>query len=57
MPNAVQTPLLMKTAGGLYISLFEAALVNYPAMNLLVDFLYTLLDPRIKATIAEGGEA
>lgn len=35
--NAVQTPLMMKTAEGLYINLFEAALVNYPAMNLLID--------------------
>ncbi len=36
-PNAVQTPLMLKTREGLYINLFEAALVNYPAMNLLVD--------------------
>ncbi len=35
--NAVQTPLLMKTSDGLYISLFEAALVDYPAMQLLID--------------------
>jgi hypothetical protein len=35
--NAVQTPLMMKTAAGLYINIHEAALVNYPAMNLLVD--------------------
>jgi hypothetical protein len=35
--NAVQTPLMMKTADGLYINIHEAALVNYPAMNLLVD--------------------
>ncbi len=35
--NAVQTPLLMKTDEGLYISLFEAALVDYPAMQLLLD--------------------
>jgi hypothetical protein len=35
--NAVQTPLLMKTAEGLYISLFEAALVDYSAMQLLID--------------------
>ncbi len=35
--NAVQTPLLMKTANGLYISIFEAALVDYSAMNLLID--------------------
>ena len=36
-PNAVQTPLMMKTADGLYVSVHEAALVSYPAMNLLVD--------------------
>lgn len=35
--NYVQTPLLMKTAEGLYIVLFEAALVNYPAMCLRID--------------------
>lgn len=35
--NAVQTPLMMKTADGLYINIHEAALVNYPAMNLVVD--------------------
>ncbi|MDB5251721.1 MAG: glycoside hydrolase family 97 protein [Flaviaesturariibacter sp.] len=35
--NAVQTPLMMKSDDGLYINLHEAALVNYPAMNLVVD--------------------
>jgi glucan 1,4-alpha-glucosidase len=35
--NAVQTPLMMKSADGLYINIHEAALVNYPAMNLIVD--------------------
>jgi len=35
--NAVQSPLLMKTAEGLYISIFEAALIDYSAMHLLVD--------------------
>ena len=35
--NAVQTPLMMKTADGLYINFHEAALVNYPAMYMLVD--------------------
>lgn len=35
--NAVQTPLMLKTADGLYINLHEAALVNYPAMNLVLD--------------------
>jgi hypothetical protein len=36
-PNAVQTPLQLKTANGLYINIHEAALVNYPAMDLLLD--------------------
>jgi hypothetical protein len=35
--NAVQTPLMMKTAEGLYINIHEAALSNYPAMNLVID--------------------
>ena len=35
--NVVQTPLMMKTADGLYVNLHEAALVDYPAMNLVVD--------------------
>ncbi|UHG92723.1 glycoside hydrolase family 97 protein [Spirosoma oryzicola] len=35
--NAVQTPLLFKTADGLYISLYEAALLNYPVMHLQLD--------------------
>lgn len=30
--NFVQTPLMMKSSDGLYINIFEAALVNYPAM-------------------------
>jgi glucan 1,4-alpha-glucosidase len=36
-PNAIQTPVQMKTANGLYINIHEAALVNYPAMSLLLD--------------------
>ncbi|MBK9729331.1 MAG: glycoside hydrolase family 97 protein [Saprospiraceae bacterium] len=35
--SAVQTPLTMKTKEGLYMSIHEAALVNYPAMNLEVN--------------------
>ena len=34
---AVQTPLMMKTADGLYINIHEAALVNYSAMQLNLD--------------------
>jgi len=36
-PYAVQTPLMMKTADGLYINIHEAALINYSAMQLHVD--------------------
>ena len=35
--NVVQTPLMMKTADGLYVNIHEAALVHYPAMNLAID--------------------
>ena len=35
--NAVQTPLMMKSADGLYLNIHEAALLNYPAMNLVLD--------------------
>jgi hypothetical protein len=35
--SAVQTPLMMKTSDGLYINIHEAALSNYPAMNLILD--------------------
>jgi hypothetical protein len=35
--SAVQTPLMMKTADGLYINIHEAGLVNYPAMDLVID--------------------
>ena len=35
--DAVQTPLMMKTSDGLYVNIHEAALVNYPAMNLMID--------------------
>lgn len=34
---AVQTPLMMKSDDGLYINIHEAALVDYPAMNLHID--------------------
>ncbi len=37
LPNVIQTPLMMKTSEGLYLNIHEAALVNYPAMQLEVD--------------------
>ncbi|RDB04986.1 glycoside hydrolase family 97 protein [Runella aurantiaca] len=36
-PNAIQTPLMLKTPQGLYINLHEAALVNYPVMHLMLE--------------------
>ena len=32
--TAVQTPLMMKSNEGIYVNIHEAALLNYPAMNL-----------------------
>lgn len=34
---SVQTPLMLKTDNGLYVNIHEAALVDYPAMQLNVD--------------------
>lgn len=42
--NAVQTPLMMKTDDGLYINIHEAALVDYPVMQLLVDKEHDILE-------------
>ncbi len=36
-PNAVQTPLMLKTKENIYINIHEAALVNYAAMHLNLD--------------------
>ncbi|UQD56781.1 glycoside hydrolase family 97 protein [Flavobacterium sp. K5-23] len=33
----VQSPLMMKSTSGLYLNIFEAAVVNYPIMHLNVD--------------------
>ncbi len=35
--TGVQSPLMMKSDDGLYINIFEAALLDYPAMHLLAD--------------------
>lgn len=34
---AVQSPLIMKSIDGLYINIFEAAVINYPVMHLNLD--------------------
>ena len=36
-PTAVQTSLQMKTDDGLYINIHEAAVIDYPAMTLILD--------------------
>lgn len=35
--SAVQTPLMLKNTNNLYINIHEAALINYPVMNIEVD--------------------
>ena len=58
--NAVNTPVTMKTSTGKYISIHEAALIDFPGMSLLVDTMnYTFkshlaedeIHPNVKATI------
>ena len=36
-PTAIQSPVLFKTTDGLYISIYEAALLNYPVMHLQLE--------------------
>lgn len=36
-PYRVQSPLMLKSPSGVYINIFEAAVVNYPVMHLDVD--------------------
>jgi glucan 1,4-alpha-glucosidase len=35
--NVVQSPLMMKSPSGLYLNIFEAAVVNYPVMHMDAD--------------------
>jgi hypothetical protein len=44
---SVQTPLMMKTSDGLYINIHEAALLNYPAMQLHVDRMNFILSSNL----------
>ena len=43
----VQSPLMMKSATGLYLNIFEAAVVNYPVMHLNVDVLNYKLNAQL----------
>lgn len=46
-PTGVQTPLMLKTDNGIYINIHEAALINYPAMQLHVDTKNNSLHTRL----------
>jgi len=50
--SAVQTPLMMKSDDGLYLNIHEAALVNYPAMQLEVDRSSYTLKSRLVPDVA-----
>lgn len=43
----VQAPLMMKSATGLYLNIFEAAVVNYPVMHLNVDVVNYKLNAQL----------
>jgi hypothetical protein len=49
IPNnhIVQSPLMMKSALGLYVNIFEAAVVNYPVMHLNVDTQHHQLNAQL----------
>ncbi len=50
----VQSPLMMKSADGLYINIFEAAVVNYPVMHLdLNPIAYTLTSHLVPNAIGD----
>jgi hypothetical protein len=44
---AIQSPLMMKSSSGLYINIFEAAVVNYPIMHLHADVKNYKLSSRL----------
>jgi glucan 1,4-alpha-glucosidase len=50
----IQSPLMMKTADGIYINIFEAAVVNYPVMHLnLIPNEYKLSSHLVPNTIGD----
>lgn len=53
---AVQTPLMLKSKDGIYMNIHEAALVNYPAMNLEInDTTFTLTSHLVPNAIGDKG--
>ena len=55
--NAVQSPIMMKSAKGVYLNIFEAALVDYPAMHLLYDKRKKTFNAVLAPTPIEGVRA
>ncbi len=50
----VQSPLMMKTASGIYLNIFEAAVVNYPVMHLdLIPTTYKLTSHLVPNAIGD----
>ncbi len=43
----IQSPLMMKSPSGLYLNIFEAAVVNYPVMHLDADVLNNKLNSHL----------
>ncbi len=52
----VQSPLMMKTADGIYLNIFEAAVVNYPIMHLDLEPKAHVLTSRLVPN-AQGDKA
>ena len=55
--NAVQSPIMMKTSKKLYLNIFEAALVDYPAMHLLYNKKKKTFTAALAPTPIEGVKA
>ena len=55
--NAVQSPIMMKTSKKLYLNIFEAALVDYPAMHLLYNREKKTFNAALAPTPVEGVKA
>ena len=55
--NAVQSPIMMKTSKKIYLNIFEAALVDYPAMHLLYNKKKKTFTAALAPTPVEGIKA
>ena len=55
--NAVQSPIMMKTSKKIYLNIFEASLVDYPAMHLLYNKKKKIFTAALAPTPIEGIKA